>query len=243
VVSDGYLICATPRTGSTLLCGLLASTGVAGTPESYFRAQDEAAWASRFGIAGHYEFAEFVRRARDHGSTPNGVFAARMMWGTLTEVVARLRRSLGDGDRAVSDLDVLGLMFGDLQFVYLWREDVIAQAVSWARAEQTNLWHTPIDDPDGGTGAEPSFDREQIAELCATIDSHNRAWREWFAGVGAQPVEVRYEDLDRDPSTSARDLLERLGIALPATTQLGYRDRRLRDDVSAGWIERFRAGA
>ncbi len=242
-MSDGYLICATPRTGSTLLCGLLASTGVAGNPESYFRVQDEAAWASRFGIAGHYEFAEFVRRARDHGSTPNGVFAARMMWGTLTEVVARLRLTFGDSDTLMSDLEVLELMFGDLRFVYLWREDVIAQAVSWARAEQTNLWHAPIDGPDGGADPEPSFDRDQIAELCATIDCHNHAWRDWFAGVGVQPVEVRYEDLDRDPSKSTRELLERLGIGVPATTQLGVRDRRLRDEINADWIERFGAGA
>ena len=44
---------------------------------------------------------------------------------------------------------MLESVLGDLRFVYLWREDVIAQAVSWARAEQTNLWHTPIDGPDG----------------------------------------------------------------------------------------------
>ena len=63
VVSDGYLICATPRTGSTLLCGLLASTGVAGNPELYFRVRRSGeGW--RCGIAGHYEYVEFVRRAR-----------------------------------------------------------------------------------------------------------------------------------------------------------------------------------
>ena len=123
----------------------------------------------------------------------------------------------------MSDLEVLELMFGDLRFVYLWREDVISQAVSWARAEQTNLWHAPIDGPDGGADPEPSFDRDQIAELCATIDCHNQAWRDWFAGVGVQPVEVRYEDLDREPSKSTRELLERLGIGVPATTQLGVR--------------------
>lgn len=33
---DTYVICATPRTGSTLLCGLLESSGVAGHPASYF---------------------------------------------------------------------------------------------------------------------------------------------------------------------------------------------------------------
>jgi hypothetical protein len=35
-----YLVCGTARTGSTYLCDLLASTGVAGHPESYFRETD-----------------------------------------------------------------------------------------------------------------------------------------------------------------------------------------------------------
>ena len=56
---DSYLIRATPRTGSTLLCGLLASTGVTGRPESFFRSQGPAGiplkpwrlrlWCPRFG--------------------------------------------------------------------------------------------------------------------------------------------------------------------------------------------------
>lgn len=33
---DGYIICATPRTGSTLLRDLLASTRAAGGPDSFF---------------------------------------------------------------------------------------------------------------------------------------------------------------------------------------------------------------
>src|SRR4028118_2171875 len=46
-----YVLCGTPRTGSTLLCSLLYSTGVLGRPESYFREPEEAAWAARLGPA------------------------------------------------------------------------------------------------------------------------------------------------------------------------------------------------
>ena len=38
---NSYIICSTPRTGSTLLCSLLRATNVAGIPESYFRSQGE----------------------------------------------------------------------------------------------------------------------------------------------------------------------------------------------------------
>ena len=33
-----YLVCATPRSGSTLVCKALRATGVAGRPEEYFEA-------------------------------------------------------------------------------------------------------------------------------------------------------------------------------------------------------------
>src|SRR5438046_662736 len=33
-----YLVCATPRSGSTLLCEALANTGIAGNPKEYFEA-------------------------------------------------------------------------------------------------------------------------------------------------------------------------------------------------------------
>jgi LPS sulfotransferase NodH len=35
-MAPAYLVCATERSGSTLLCELLAATGVAGRPEEYF---------------------------------------------------------------------------------------------------------------------------------------------------------------------------------------------------------------
>jgi len=45
---DGYIICGTPRTGSTLLCKLLASTGTSGDPHSFYRRQDISEWADEW---------------------------------------------------------------------------------------------------------------------------------------------------------------------------------------------------
>jgi len=100
--AHSYLLCGTrgnpptPRTGSTLLCSLLASTGVAGRPVSYFREPDQQRWASRFGLAtadkDDLDFGDFVRGAVRVGSTGNAVFAARIMWGTMHLLVQGLGR-------------------------------------------------------------------------------------------------------------------------------------------------------
>ena len=118
------------------------STGIAGDPESYFRALSEQEWANRWGIAGPsdgtFSYPGYIQAAITAGSTGNGVFAARIMWGTLAEVAAKLAPAYPG--LAGPDLAMLNRAFGRTRFVYLFRGDVIAQAVSLLRAEQTNVW-------------------------------------------------------------------------------------------------------
>ena len=56
--------------------------------------------------------------------------------------------------------------FGPLKFVYIRREDVVAQAVSWARAEQTKVWHrTHASDPVQHESPQYSFDLIDMAQV------------------------------------------------------------------------------
>jgi LPS sulfotransferase NodH len=89
VAPSSYLLCGTPRTGSTFLCSLLASTGVAGRPESFFREPDERWWAERLGVAGaDFAWSDWFDRqgvephrvtyeelVRDPGGTVRGILA------------------------------------------------------------------------------------------------------------------------------------------------------------------------
>jgi LPS sulfotransferase NodH len=241
--ADSYLICATPRTGSSLLCGLLESTGVAGRPESYFRQPDEQAWAARWGIPtspdGTFSYADYVRAAITTGKTGNGVFAARIMWGTLGEVVEKL--ATVRPDLVGSDVDLLNRAFGHVRFVYLRRGDVIAQAVSWLRAEQSNVWFETEQARPKEPEQEPYFDFNRIQDLVQIIDEHNEAWQGWFASAGIQPRLVCYEELDADPLGTTRGVLDFLGLELPAEREILVRHRRLADELNAQWIDRCRS--
>jgi LPS sulfotransferase NodH len=230
-----YLLCGTPRTGSTLLCGLLASTGVAGRPESYFREPDEHAWARRLGVQvsgdGSFDYGSFVRAVRRAGSTPNGVFAARVMWGTMHRVVGGL-----DAAPRRRDLDVLVDAFGPLGLVHLRRDDVVGQAVSWVRAEQTGYWQEG-----DRSSAQPRFDPGHIDDLVWTIRDHNAAWSAWFAQQGVEPHSVTYEDVIGDPRRAARGILDHLGIESPPDWRPVPRQRRQADEVNADWVRRCHA--
>ncbi len=239
--ADAYLICATPRTGSSLLCGLLESTGVAGHPESYFRRPDEKLWATRWGILDSsgrsFRASDFMRSAMVAGTTDNGVFAARIMWGTLKEVVDRLGTL--HPDLVGADLELFRRVFGPTRFLYLRRHDVVAQAVSWLRAEQTNHWQDDDLIQPGQAEISPHFDAGEIQRLVRVIDEHNTGWRAWFTSVDVEPREVRYEDLADDPIGVTRGLLDYLGLDLPSGHEIRVQHRRRGDHLNADWIVRY----
>jgi len=246
--TDTYFICATPRTGSSLLLGLLDSTGVAGHPQAYFRSPDEVAWSVRWGIAHTaqhvLDYGDFVRAALAAGRTGNGVFGAKLMWGTHAELTTRLARLHPDltGD----ELGLLEREFGTrIRFVQLRRDDVLAQAVSWLRAEQTGVWFIGGKVEIGGgraapAGGRPAYDRDAITRIVRTIEEHNAGWEGWFEDYGIEPYRIRYEDLSADPSAVTLRVLDHLGLALPAGRHVTPSHQRQADRLNEEWADRYR---
>ncbi|MEV4481599.1 Stf0 family sulfotransferase [Micromonospora coxensis] len=243
---DSYFVCATPRTGSSLLLGLLESTGVAGRPQAYFRAPDEPLWADRWRIprtaGGGFDYTDYVHAALTAGRTDNGVFGAKLMWGTMDEVVRKL--AAVHPDVAGHDVALLERAFGRTRFVHLRRDDVLAQAVSWLRAEQTATWFVGGNGEisgSAGNGRAPRFDADGIRHFVDVINEHDAAWEAWFTSRGIAPYVVRYEELDRDMVTTTRGILDFLGLRLPPGRTVAARHRRQADDLNQQWITRYRA--
>lgn len=235
---DSYLICATPRSGSTLLCGLLTSSGVAGRPASYFNRRGLHDYAVNWRITrprdGRIDDA-YVRAALAAGRTPNGVFGGRIMGETLPELIGDLTADTGP---AVTDLELLTARFGRLGFVHLRRRDVVAQAVSWAKARQTHFWH-PGEAVQPG-GQHPHYDEDLIGRLVAAIETFEAGWARWFAANDIVPHRVVYEELAADPPRTAHAVLDHLGLSVPPG-RLVVGHHRQADQVNADWVARFRA--
>jgi LPS sulfotransferase NodH len=234
-VSAGYLLCGTPRTGSTLLCGLLTSTGVLGRPRSWFREPDEPAIAHELGAPvprdGPVDYRRYVQAVSDAGRTPNGVFGARVMWGSLDHLVAGLA-----GPVRPRDLDVLQEALGPLAVIHLRRADIVGQAVSWCRAEQTGYWQR------GDTAhAEPSEDISRLLDLVDTIRTHEAAWLDWFDRNDVRPLHMTYEALVHDPAGAVSRVAAHLGIALPRSWRARPEETRQADDLNRRWATALRA--
>lgn len=237
-VPVSYLVCATERSGSTLLCELLSGTGVAGRPEEFFESlsatgrprQPREYFEQAPEIAARLpellpplpqpSWEERLSDARERGSTPNGVFAAKMMWAYLGDFLAH-----GEPEEQL----------GPLRWVHVDREDKLSQAISLWRAVQTSQWRSE-DDADH---AEPEFDTVAIAHLKRRLEAHAGYWRSWFAGRGIEPLEIRYETFADDPHATVCRVLEHLSLP----TDVPIPDppmRRQSDGLSAEWAERYR---
>ena len=235
------IICSTPRTGSTLLCRLLESTGVAGRPQSWFREEDLGKWARRWGLplAGDApaSFPDYVAAAIRAGRTDNQVFAARLMWGSMDRLVDGLAMP-GTPNHAAC----LTAAFGPLRYIYIHREDIVAQAVSWLRAEQTQVWHR-LEGTTPAPNVAPNYDFAALHDLVQTIHAHNAAWAHWFDNNRVQPLTLTYETLDSDPVGTTQNLLSALGLALPQGRDIGAPNIRLADATSDEWADRYRSDA
>ncbi|GAC1614283.1 MAG: hypothetical protein NVS4B7_06270 [Ktedonobacteraceae bacterium] len=162
-----YLICATPRSGSTLLCEALTSTSLAGYPKEYFEALKNTGLPRRPGeyfenseakdicdlsgqlstldavsvhptFTGDLSYADYLMQVLEEGTTPNGVFGAKMMWSYFDDFISNVRQIPNYSDMATSDL--VSTLFPDLHYIWITRQDKVRQAVSLWKAIQTYTW-------------------------------------------------------------------------------------------------------
>lgn len=238
----GYILCATPRSGSTLLCRMLEQIG-AGRPHSFFRAEDLDDWATDWGVPTPVRTvgSDYLRAAKAAGTSATGVFGLRMMAESMPALSAALT-ILHPG--LPTDRAQLEAAFGPLRFVHLTRRDHVAQAVSLVRAQQTGLWHMA---PDGtvleqvGAPAPARYDAGLIAAALTRLDAGAAFWADWFARQAVVPIQVTHEELAADPAGTLGGIARALDLPLAASLPTAPATRRLSDTVSADWIARFRA--
>jgi trehalose 2-sulfotransferase len=210
---------------------------VAGRPHSYFRKQNLTSWAKGWRITSSnetYSFSDYLIAARAAASTENGTIGIRVMWGTLEEMTAELGQLYPH--LIGNDLALLEKALGQLKFIYLYRNDVIAQAISLYRAEKTGYWHTVEGQK---SKQQPTFDFDAINLHRETLEQHNLAWKTWFQKVAVKPLAINYEELSADPIGSTKMVLEFLELELPEYKKLEAANQRLADETTTQWIEQF----
>ena len=244
--APAYVICTSPRSGSTLLCRLLAATGVAGAPNSHFHRPSLAAWREDYALNIEGLPEDIQRRrlfkaaiAKGKGHTP--VFGLRLQRQSFAFFLEQLRLLYPD---VPSDKARFDAAFGPTRFIYLTRPNKVAQAISYLKAEQTGLWHKA---PDGtvierlAPPAPAQYDPARIADLCSEFDAFESQWRDWFPSQGITPLALTYDDLAQNPQNQLARVLGFLGLDPATADTIPTPVAKLADATSAEWEKRFRS--
>lgn len=231
-----YLICATPRSGSNLLCEALGNTGLAGVPGEYF--WDEAHWTRKWGTA---SYSDYLHEVIKRSTTKNRVFGTKVMWGYFDAFVSRVRETPEYGSKDGSSHELLKRLFPDLRYIWITRRDKVRQAVSFWKSIQTLVWwrKAGIDPPPPHKVPEYRF--EAINHFVQEIVMHEAAWQAYFDRHAILPFTVIYEDLASAYEATALEVLNWLGVSYPPDLDFAPRIlQKQTDDVSEIWVDRYR---
>jgi LPS sulfotransferase NodH len=173
-----------------------------GFPHEYFNPQHISLIAKRCGIPA---LADGQRLGSDSEArrsylqailqrrTVNGTFAAKVHWG---QYASYLNNPEG--------VDLLQ----SAHFIHLYREDLLAQAISFFIAKITGRWGTDdsVATPPGGRAN--FFDVEAIEKEMNILAVSDANWRLFFSRNGIKPLRLSYEQLTRNVGAVLRNIVD-----------------------------------
>lgn len=265
---QSYLVCATPRSGSTLLCELLKDTGVAGRPEEYFEARSDTGVPPHPGdylenlprtgagirddmtpprapahssLLGLESYRDHLDRSLRLGTTANGVFGAKLMWRHLPDLQRLTDRLPEYAGLEIHEL--LDRLFRHPRYVWMTRKDKVRQAVSLWRALQTRKWRLEHA-ADGRPPEELLYRFEGIDHLVRSLQADDDGWQDFLRRSEAPVLTVVYEDdLEADAAGAVRAVLNHIGVPVPTEWRPSEVLGRQADALSDEWVSAYHRDA
>jgi trehalose 2-sulfotransferase len=204
-----YIIASIQRSGTHLLCSILRSTGVAGSPGEHFLSKPGETWEKRSGAPSRVAYVEHVLR---QNTGADGVFGTVVMWSYFERVLQMLQEI--PAYKNLNGAQPLAAVLGGPKYIWMRRRNHVEQAVSWAMACQTGVWSQKADEKSQPC-VTPKFDFKVIDEWCRRIEAHDEGWANYFRENQIEPLMLFYEDVVASHRAAAESVLEFLGVPIP----------------------------
>lgn len=215
-----YMLAAIPRSGSTHLAMQLWKTGVMGAPMEYPNTPFMDPMRQRLGTGDDYvAYWDALKRVR---TSCNGVFGYKMF---------------------VSDYVRSGNHYPELlheivpdKVVYLTRENLVEQAVSYAKAIRSGAWFHGVQERQKAV-----YDEEDIRLAIAALKYQMDFWDELFTLTKTEVHAITYEALLADPEKVIKRVANFLGVELDSAAAIALPSMGIqRDAESAEWVRRHK---
>lgn len=249
---QSIFICTTPRSGSTALSKSLKQTGLLGDPQEFFLylywqkyepERMEAAHLQRWQLP----LNMLIKQIFKEGATDNGIFTIKIMWEQLEEMLINLH-NFPQLKRLKTEM-IPPLVFPDIFYVYWVRRDKVRQAVSYAKALQTGIFHSTqklhynYETKSYTTEVNPNlkYDFYQILFLYQFLLRKENAWEQYFTRANLQPLRLVYEDFEDKIETAALKIANAINISIPIqTVKQKITMKKLANSINDDWADRFR---
>jgi LPS sulfotransferase NodH len=208
-----YIICATQRSGSTLLCQLLKNTKLAGEPgEFLISVLSGSSSGESADLITHIQTALTVR------ASANGVSGVKLMQNHFDLLLRVLRQHYPDP--SLSDVERLAQVFPQVSFIFMTREAKLRQAISLSRAEHTKAWEKHH----RGQAKRPSWLTQvtpfYLKAALQRVHDREQYWQDFFAQQSLHPFEISYEKLVANQPEALLNCLTYLGLDASQETLL-----------------------
>lgn len=198
-----YQIIITGRCGSTWFGTMLADLGCVGHPEEWFNTEG---FPALFDARGATDLADYVAK----------IAALYPVFGMQINPERLF---------ALGELIDLRATFRGFAYIDLRRRDFVSQAVSFARARATGLWHQR-------TAVDVEIEDDEIWEMISAVIDQERRIDAWYRKAGINPLRIVYEDVLADPTLALLRVLRHINRknAAPTFAPPPHRQKRLRED-------------
>lgn len=196
----GIVICASPRTGSYLLCDLMQQAGL-GRPHEVALPDDEPLWSATLGFKDYGQYVREVFRLYAH----NGTFAAKSMWFQF-----RCLNQIARENGAVSFETYRSWerLVGKSHYVRLVRLDLIGQIISWLRARESGIYNIRANRT---VLVSDCWSERSVCEAIRFFEDELRGWRDFFDFHHVSSTTVYSENLFATAQLVLSEVLSSVG--------------------------------
>ena len=190
----------------------------------------------------------------ENGTTPNGVFGAKIIWQFIEDFVDHLHDIPGYEKLPAPQL--LARVFPHLSYIWITRRDKVRQAISYWKALQNQMWIGVEDWPKALLPAQKNtpeehrtpqppeseviFDFKTIERLRRDLEEDEVDMQRYFTACKVQPFKIIYEDFVNAYEETVGQVLAYLQI--PVSGQLVFGERTLKKQANQQteeWVQRY----
>ncbi|WP_026793727.1 MULTISPECIES: Stf0 family sulfotransferase [Planktothrix] len=201
-----YVICTTPRSGSNLLCDLLAASKVMGNPQEFLNVDSMLSpFCKKNGLVdteSKVNLESYIKLVMEKFSSQNQVFGMKALFDQLEPFL---------------ELNSTRQFLQNSKFIWLVRQDVLAQAVSMYIAQATDEW-TSLNEENNRQQENKNrrdtlkYNQEKIDKKLKYLTRYNLKWLEFFAINKIEYLTVFYEDIFKNPTLACQDICRFCGV-------------------------------